>query len=76
MTTAFDATTCSTMLQLYIDAEAKILLGQQVKMGDRILTMANLAEVQAGVKDWQARSEIATQAAAGTRRSVNVTPIF
>lgn len=76
MTATLDAATCGTMLQLYLDAEAKILQGQQVRMGERMLTMANLAEVQAGVKDWNARLEVATQAAAGTRRSVTVSPTF
>lgn len=76
MTATLDATTCGQMLQLYLDAEAKILQGQQVRMGERMLTMANLAEVQAGVQTWNSRLEIATQTAAGTRRSVTVSPTF
>lgn len=76
MTTKLDTATCSNMLQLYLDAEAKILQGQQHRFGDRMLTMANLAEVQAGIKDWNARLELATQTDAGRRRSVNVTPTY
>lgn len=76
MTTTLDTATCSNMLQLYLDAEAKILQGQQHRFGDRMLTMANLAEVQAGIKDWNARLEVATLSASGRRRSVNATPTF
>ncbi|MGN6384406.1 MAG: primosomal replication protein PriB/PriC domain protein [Dyella sp.] len=41
------------MLQLYIDAEAKVLAGQAVEWGDRKLTRANLAEIRAGRAEWQ-----------------------
>lgn len=34
------------LLQLYIDAETKILAGQSVRFGDRQLTMADLQFVQ------------------------------
>lgn len=37
----------SDLLSLYVAAEKKILLGQSVALGDRTLTMANLAEVRA-----------------------------
>lgn len=37
----------SDLLTLYVAAEKKILLGQSVALGDRTLTMANLAEVRA-----------------------------
>ena len=74
--TALDMTTCTTMLGLYIDAEKKILEGQTVKMGDRWLARANLAEVQAGVKMWQQRYDLAVQGDAGLKRSINVAPWF
>lgn len=41
------------MLQLYTDAEAKVLAGQSVAWGDRTLTRANLAEIRAGRAEWQ-----------------------
>jgi hypothetical protein len=39
--------TASDLLALYLAAEAKILSGQSTRMGDRMLTMADLAAVQA-----------------------------
>ena len=38
--------TNAQLLQLYIDAEVRILSGQSQRMGDRWLTMADLAEVR------------------------------
>ena len=37
--------TTATRLQKYLDAETAILDGQQVRMGDRLLAMPDLAEV-------------------------------
>lgn len=37
----------SDLLDLYVAAEKKILLGQATTLGDRTLTLANLAEVRA-----------------------------
>ncbi|HXD38780.1 MAG TPA: primosomal replication protein PriB/PriC domain protein [Rhodanobacter sp.] len=45
--------TATDMLQLYLDAEAKVLAGQSVAWGDRTLTRANLAEIRAGRAEWQ-----------------------
>lgn len=45
--------TTTDMLQLYLDAEAKVLAGQSVAWGDRTLTRANLAEIRAGRAEWQ-----------------------
>lgn len=56
------------MLQLYIDAEAKVLAGQSVAWGDRTLTRANLAEIRAGRAEWQ-RTVSAETARAGGRSS-------
>ena len=44
--------------QRYLDAEAKILEGQRVQFGDRMLTRADLEFVQRGLKE--AAREIAT----------------
>ena len=41
-------------LQLYLDAEQKILLGQSYKIADRELTRANLKEVQAMINQLSA----------------------
>lgn len=38
--------TNADLLQLYIDAEARILSGQSVRFGERMLTMPDLAEVR------------------------------
>ncbi len=48
-------TTATEMLDKYITAEANILDGQIVRWNERILTRANLAEVQQGRKDWERR---------------------
>lgn len=43
-------------LQLYLDAEAKILGGQMVRMGERSLQMADLAEVRKTIAQLQAQA--------------------
>lgn len=47
--------TASEMVELYLAAEAKILKGQAVRMGERSLTMANLTEVVNERKQWERR---------------------
>jgi hypothetical protein len=42
-------------LQSYIDAERQILKGQSYTHNGRSVTMANLAEIQAGRKYWEKR---------------------
>lgn len=44
------ATTNESRLQLYLDAEAKILAGQSVRFGERYLQRAELAEVRAEIR--------------------------
>lgn len=39
----------------YLAAEEKILQGQQVTIGDKRLTRADLAAVQAGIRVWDQR---------------------
>lgn len=53
------------MLQLYIDAETRVLAGQTVAWGDRSLTRANLAEIREGRREWQRLVNGETAAAAG-----------
>jgi hypothetical protein len=45
--------TAAEMYELYVNAEKKILMGQSVKFGDRILTRADLAEVRKGRSEWE-----------------------
>ena len=47
--------TATDMLSAYQDAEKKILLGQSVRFGERQLTRADLAEVRAGRREWEAK---------------------
>lgn len=74
--TTLDAATCNARLQIYLDAEAAILLGQSVEVAGRRLTHANLAEVRQGITDWNQRLQAATRAEAGGRRCVNAAPTF
>ena len=42
-------------LNLYLDAEAKVLSGQRVRLGDKDITRADLDFVQKGVATWNQR---------------------
>jgi hypothetical protein len=53
------------MLALYIEAEQAVLAGQSFAMGGRSLTMANLAEIRAGRREWEARAGTEKARAAG-----------
>lgn len=46
-------TIATDMLQKYIDAESAVLAGQSVRFGNRIVTKANLIEIQQGRREWQ-----------------------
>ena len=52
-------------LQLYLDAEAKILSGQLVRFGERTLQMADLAEVRASIDRLSAQASREDASAAG-----------
>ena len=47
-------TQATDMLNLYITAETAVLSGQEFQLGDRKLRRADLAEIQAGRREWQA----------------------
>jgi hypothetical protein len=47
--------TASNLLALYLSAEAAILQGQSTRMGDRMLTMADLAAVVAERRNLERR---------------------
>ena len=68
--------TATDMLQKYLDAEASILSGQSVRFGERMLTRANLIEVQNGRKEWQLRVNSETRIAAGGSSVRYQTPDF
>lgn len=56
----------------YLDAEAKILLGQSVSRAGKLLTRADLAAVQAGITLWQGRVDKLTRG--GRITTVEVIP--
>lgn len=45
-------TVATDMLAKYLAAEAAILEGKEVRLGDRLLKMEDLDKVQAGRKEW------------------------
>lgn len=61
------ATQTETRLQAYIDAEAKILRGQSVRMGDRELRRADLAEIRAEIR--QLQRDVAAEKASASGKS-------
>lgn len=62
-------------LQEYLDAETAVLGGQSVRHeSGRMLTLADMAEIRAGVDAWDARVKSLARTAAGTRRSASITP--
>lgn len=56
--------TTSDRLQLYLDAERKILAGQTVRFGERLITYAELGDVQAMITRLQ--REVAAEQAGNT----------
>lgn len=58
--------TASDLLALYLAAEAKILAGQSASIGDRSLTLANLAEVRKERQNLERRVDAETRATSGS----------
>lgn len=58
-------TQAADMLALYIQAESAVLLGQEFTLGDRRLRRADLVEIQAGRREWQAKVNAEQARAAG-----------
>lgn len=58
----------SDLLSLYVSAEKKILLGQSVSLGDRTLTLANLAEVRAEREKLERRVNAEESTSSGSAR--------
>ena len=48
-------TTATDMLAKYLAAEAAVLEGKEVSLGDRKLRMEDLASITAGRKEWERR---------------------
>lgn len=57
-------------LELYLNAERKILSGQSYRVGSRELTRANLAEVRAVIDDLSSQIDMADGSGRGSIRPV------
>lgn len=57
--------TATDMLAKYLQAEADILAGKEVRFADRMLRLEDLAEIRAGRKEWERRVAGESNAAAG-----------
>jgi hypothetical protein len=55
-------------LAAYLAAETAALNGQSYRIGDRMLTRADLSEIRAGVDAWNARVTSLAAASAGAGR--------
>ena len=53
-------------LTLYINAEAAVLSGQRIRLGDKDITRADLDMVQRGIATWEARVQRLTRLATGS----------
>ena len=49
--------TAQEMVEFYTQAEQRVLQGQRVRHGDRDLTLADLEQIRAGRREWQARAD-------------------
>lgn len=56
--------TATEMRDLYVAAETAVLKGQSYRMGERMLTLADLEQIRAGRREWEGR--VALEAAAGS----------
>jgi hypothetical protein len=74
-------TTATDLYQKYLAAETAILAGQTVRFRDasgneRLLTRANLIEVQQGRREWERKVGVEKQLAAGGGSIRYQTPDF
>lgn len=53
------------MRDAYVAAELAVLQGQSFRFGERVLTRADLVEIRAGRREWEARVAAETISAAG-----------
>lgn len=61
-------------LAAYQAAELALLKGQSYRFGDKMLTMANLTEIQTGRREWE-RRVAAEQASAAQGMSMGTGPL-
>lgn len=60
-----DLSTATDMLAQYLAAEAALLKGQSFRFGERMVTRADLEQIQKGRREWEARVAAEQRAAAG-----------
>ncbi len=68
----FSSTVCRERLNLYLDAETKVLAGQSYSIGGRTLTRANLKEISDGITLWASRLKQAEQDEAAGRGGIRM----
>jgi len=68
--------TATARLEDYLDAELKILAGQEKTIGGRTFKRADLAEVQAGIQIWDRRVQELNNRANGRGRGFTPRPNF
>lgn len=63
-------------LTAYLAAEEAVLTGQAYRMGERMLTRADLDSIQRGIEIWAARAKALGSATAGRGRARSIVPGF
>ena len=61
-------------LTAYMAAETAVLGGQEYSIAGRRLRRADLVEIRAGIREWDAKVKELSNSAAGRARSRTVTP--
>lgn len=64
-----DLTAAQAQLNAYLAAETAVLKNQKYELAGRMVTRANLAEIQAGIKTWDERVKQLTATARGRTRA-------
>jgi hypothetical protein len=63
-----------TQLDAYLAAETAVLSKQSYEIAGRKLTMADLGEIQNGIKIWNERVQSLSRSATGRGRSITMRP--
>ena len=63
-----------TRLQEYLDAEAKVLLGQAYQMAGRSMTRADLKAIREGIALWDEKVKQLSSSASGKSRMRTICP--
>jgi hypothetical protein len=61
-------------LALYLAAEAAVLAKQSYEIAGRKLSLANLAEIQQGIKTWNDRAQTLAAVSSGRSRARTIVP--